>query len=68
MHSLVRRYVSKKAQDNMEGGVTEDDLNEIKQDIASFRYELIEILRNNGMLTPSKTGITSSKTSETRRQ
>ena len=34
-------------------GVTEDDLNEIKQDISSFRYELLEILRNNGMKTPN---------------
>lgn len=30
-------------------GVTEDDVNEIKQDISSFRFELLDILRNNGM-------------------
>lgn len=30
-------------------GVTEDDVNEIKQDISSFRFELIDILRTNGM-------------------
>lgn len=34
-----------------EMGVTEDDVNEIKQDISSFRFELIDILRNNGMKT-----------------
>lgn len=34
-------------------GVTEDDVQEIKQDISSFRYELLEILRNNGMKTPN---------------
>lgn len=32
-----------------EMGVTEDDVNEIKQDISSFRFELIDILRTNGM-------------------
>jgi hypothetical protein len=64
MYSLVRRYVSKKAQDSMEGGVTEDDLNEIKQDISSFRFELVEILRNNGMFIPSKFSIASTKTSK----
>ena len=32
-----------------EMGVTEDDVNEIKQDISSFRFELIDILRSNGM-------------------
>ena len=36
-------------------GVTEDDLNEIKQDISSFRYDLLDILRNNGMKTPTYT-------------
>jgi hypothetical protein len=30
-------------------GVTEDDVNEIKQDISSFRFELLDIFRNNGM-------------------
>lgn len=64
MYNLVRRYVSKKAQDSMEGGVTEDDLNEIKQDISSFRFELVEILRNNGMFIPSKFSIASTKTSK----
>lgn len=32
-------------------GVTEDDVNEIKQDISSFRFELIDILKSNGMKT-----------------
>lgn len=39
-------------------GVTEDDVNEIKQDISAFRCELIEILTASGMktTTSSSTG------------
>ncbi|VEL16252.1 unnamed protein product [Protopolystoma xenopodis] len=36
-------------------GVMEDDLNDIKADISSFRYELLEILQTNGMKTPQST-------------
>lgn len=39
-----------------EMGVTEDDVNEIKQDISSFRFELIDILRSNGMKTAAAGG------------
>lgn len=35
-----------------EVGVTEDDVMEIRQDISTLRYELIDILHNNGMKTP----------------
>lgn len=41
-----------KSRDKVDEGVTEDDINEIKQDISSFRYELLEILGNNGMEIP----------------
>lgn len=34
-----------------EMAITEDDVNEIKQEITSFRFELIDILRSNGMNT-----------------
>ena len=55
---------------NQTEGVTEDDLNEIKQDISSFRYELLEILRNNGMKIPNYTKETtkSKQTRTTRRK
>ncbi|RWS15299.1 transient receptor potential ion channel subfamily C trp-like protein, partial [Dinothrombium tinctorium] len=50
MCCLVRRYVTREQRKAEETGVvTEDDVNEIKQDIASFRYELLDILKNNGM-------------------
>lgn len=49
MRALVWRYVStthRKCEDSV---VTEDDINEVKSDISSFRYELIEVLEKNGM-------------------
>ncbi|XP_025084879.1 LOW QUALITY PROTEIN: transient receptor potential-gamma protein-like [Pomacea canaliculata] len=54
MHDLIRRYIMNKQRGPQKGeGVTEDDINELKQDVSSFRFELLEILRNNGMKTPN---------------
>uniref|UniRef100_K1S2W3 Transient receptor potential-gamma protein n=1 Tax=Magallana gigas TaxID=29159 RepID=K1S2W3_MAGGI len=54
MRDLIKRYIMQKQRGPLRGeGVTEDDVQEIKQDISSFRYELLEILRNNGMKTPN---------------
>lgn len=53
IHDLVKRYILKRQRMSNELGVNEDDINEIKQDISSFRYELLEILSNNGMRLPS---------------
>uniref|UniRef100_A0A915HER7 Ion transport domain-containing protein n=1 Tax=Romanomermis culicivorax TaxID=13658 RepID=A0A915HER7_ROMCU len=52
MRSLVKRYVAfvQRVKQQAEG-VSEDDVNEIKQDISAFRYELLEILRNAGYAT-----------------
>jgi len=51
---LVRRFVSAEEYRKQEqAGITEDDVNEIRQDISSFRYELIDVLRTNGMKTPN---------------
>lgn len=50
--NLVQRYVTsrqKKGGDHY--GVTEDDINELKQEISTFRSDLYEILRNYGMKT-----------------
>ena len=44
---LTKRYVMKKQQRDLNAGVTEDDLNEIKQDISGLRFELLEILKIN---------------------
>lgn len=37
-------------------GVTEDDVNEIKQDISAFRCEIVEILKGKGMNTSNVSG------------
>jgi transient receptor potential cation channel subfamily C member 4 len=47
MKQLVKRYIMKKQQRDLNAGVTEDDLNEIKQDISGLRFEILEILKNN---------------------
>lgn len=56
MRNLVRRYVTEEQRKADNQGVTEDDVNEIKQDISSFRYELTEILRNSGFNTSASKG------------
>ncbi|KAL1122557.1 hypothetical protein AAG570_002887, partial [Ranatra chinensis] len=56
MRNLVRRYVTVEQRKNENEGVTEDDVNEIKQDISAFRCELIEILKQSGMNTSMASG------------
>ena len=58
MRNLVRRYVTQEQRKAESEGVTEDDVNEIKNDISAFRFELIEIMRQSGMNTTSATGST----------
>ncbi|XP_018327431.1 transient receptor potential protein [Agrilus planipennis] len=53
MRMLVRRYVTAEQRKRDDFGITEDDVMEIRQDISSFRYDLIDILRTNGMKTPT---------------
>lgn len=50
---LIRRYVTAEQRKRDEFGITEDDVREIRQDISSFRYDLIDILKQNGMRTPN---------------
>ncbi|XP_043598709.1 transient receptor potential-gamma protein isoform X1 [Bombus pyrosoma] len=56
MRNLVRRYVTVEQRKAESEGVTEDDVNEIKQDISALRCELIEILKNSGMNTSTASG------------
>lgn len=53
MKLLVRRYVTAEQRKRDDFGITEDDVMEIRQDISTLRYELIDILRTNGMKTPT---------------
>lgn len=52
MRNLIKRYIINKSRDKIDEGVTEDDINEIKQDVSAFRFELLEVLHNNGMEIP----------------
>lgn len=61
MRNLVRRYVTVEQRKAESQGVTEDDVNEIKQDISAFRCELIEILKNSGMNTSTASGVGTGK-------
>ena len=56
MRNLVRRYVTQEQRKAENEGVTEDDVNEIKNDISAFRFEIIEIMRESGMNTSSASG------------
>lgn len=53
MRLLIRRYVTAEQRKRDDFGITEDDVMEIRQDISTLRYELIDILRTNGMQTPN---------------
>ena len=53
MRLLIRRYVTAEQRKRDDFGITEDDVMEIRQDISTLRYELIDILRINGMQTPN---------------
>jgi hypothetical protein len=52
MQLLVRRYITGETRKRDVFGITEDDVKEIRQDISTLRYDLIDILKNNGMRTP----------------
>ncbi|KAL1114776.1 hypothetical protein AAG570_007600 [Ranatra chinensis] len=49
MRALVWRYVSAMHRQADEDPVTEDDVNEIKTEISSMRYELLNVLERNGL-------------------
>jgi len=51
MRALVWRYVAAMQQKSLDRAVTEDDVNEVKGDISSFRFELIDLFKDNGMDT-----------------
>ncbi|XP_023230521.1 transient-receptor-potential-like protein [Centruroides sculpturatus] len=53
MRNLVWRYITSQQRHAEFHSVTEDDINEVRQDIFSFRYELMDVLRDSGMNTES---------------
>jgi transient-receptor-potential-like protein len=53
MRALIWRYVSMKHREMENMGVTEDDINEVKSELSSMKYDFLEVLRKNGMEVPS---------------
>jgi transient receptor potential cation channel subfamily C member 4 len=49
MRLLIKRFVTSEQRRRDDFGVTEDDILEVRQDISSMRFELIDILGKNGM-------------------
>lgn len=49
MHALVWRYVAAMHRKLDDSIVTEDDINEVKNDISTMRYEMLEIFEKSGM-------------------
>uniref|UniRef100_A0A8C5EGE8 Short transient receptor potential channel 4-like n=1 Tax=Gouania willdenowi TaxID=441366 RepID=A0A8C5EGE8_GOUWI len=48
LRNLVKRYVAAMIRDaKTEEGLTEDNFKELKQDISSFRYEVLGMMKNN---------------------
>ncbi|XP_046394033.1 transient-receptor-potential-like protein [Ischnura elegans] len=49
MRSLVWRYICHMQRKCDENPVTEDDINEVKGEISTMRYEMLEVFERNGM-------------------
>ncbi|XP_073815667.1 transient receptor potential isoform X3 [Musca autumnalis] len=52
MKLLIRRYVTAEQRRRDDFGITEDDIIEVRQDISSLRFELLEIFQNNNYVVP----------------
>uniref|UniRef100_A0A1I8NT53 Transient receptor ion channel domain-containing protein n=1 Tax=Stomoxys calcitrans TaxID=35570 RepID=A0A1I8NT53_STOCA len=52
MKLLIRRYVTAEQRRRDDFGITEDDIIEVRQDISSLRFELLEIFQNNNFEVP----------------
>lgn len=49
MRALIWRYVVNAHSEHELDPVNEDDIHELKSDLSSWRCELLEVLRRNGM-------------------
>ncbi|KAM7361813.1 transient receptor potential protein-like isoform 1-T4 [Cochliomyia hominivorax] len=52
MKLLIRRYVTAEQRRRDDFGITEDDIIEVRQDISSLRFELLDIFTNNKFEVP----------------
>ena len=71
MKFIIRRYITSEQRKSEDFSITEDDIQEVRQDISSFKYELLDILRNNNMNVPKSnksSGVGGRKTKNMERQ
>lgn len=54
IRALVWRYVSLRHMQSEMNTVSEDHIQEIKSDISSFKFQLWDVLKQNGMQIPSE--------------
>jgi len=52
MKNIIRRYITHEQRKSEDFTITEDDIQEVRQDISSFKYELLDILKKNKMVVP----------------
>lgn len=52
MQQLVRRYITAEQKKLEEFAVTEDDIAEVRHDISTLRFELIDIFKRNDFKVP----------------
>lgn len=52
MKLLIRRYVTAEQRRRDDFAITEDDIIEVRQDISSLRFELLDIFQNNRFDVP----------------
>jgi len=58
MQMLVKRYVTAEQKKLEEFSVTEDDIAEVRHDISSFRFELLDLFRKNNFIVPKGRDLT----------
>ncbi len=52
MQLLIRRYVTVEQKKLEEFAVTEDDIAEVRHDISTLRFELMDVFRQNNFVVP----------------
>lgn len=52
MQLLIRRYITVEQKKLEEFSVTEDDIAEVRHDISTLRFELMDIFKQNNFVVP----------------
>lgn len=71
MKYIIRRYITNEQRKSEDFSITEDDINEVRQDINSFKFELLDILKKNNWVVPNQkkgSGILGKKSKNMERQ